>query len=68
MSTYVGVDISPLPNKEGFVLSQQHLVGRIIKPLNFGPKMTKGARGNTPVAYPLLSKDENGPHRKDSWN
>jgi hypothetical protein len=67
MSTYLGVDISPLPNKEGFVLSQPHLIGRIIEALNFDPKTTKGARGNTPVAYPLLSKDENGPHRKASW-
>ena len=67
MSTYLGVDISPLPNKEGFVLSQPHLIGRIIEALNFDLKTTKGARGNTPVAYPLLSKDENGPPRKASW-
>ena len=50
MSTYLGVDISPLPNKKGFVLSQPHLLGRIIETLNVDPKSTKKARGNIPVA------------------
>ena len=56
MSSYLGVAINKLPNK-GFELTQPHLIDRIIKTLNFDPKETKGARGNTPAAYPLLSKD-----------
>ena len=66
-STYLGVDIVPLSNKEGFVLSQPHLIGRIIEALHFDLKTIKGARGNTPVAYPLLSNDENERHRKAPW-
>ena len=66
MSSYLGVAINKLPNK-GFELTQPHLIDRIIKTLNFDPKETKGARGNTPAAYPLLSKDPDGLPRKADW-
>ena len=63
----MGVEISPLPNKEGFVLSQPHVIGHISEALNLDPKTTKGACDNTPITYPILSKDTNGLHRKASW-
>ena len=67
MSTYLGVDINHLPDSKGFNLSQPFLISRIIEALNFNPTTTKGARGNTPVSYPLLSKDHEGPIRKADW-
>ena len=42
------------------MLGQPFIIDQVIKPINVDPTVTKGARGNTPVAYPLLSKDENG--------
>ena len=68
MSSYLGVDISPLPDNQGFTLSQPFLIGRIIEAINFDPTTTKGARGNTPAGHPLLSKDLDGPDRKATWN
>ena len=67
MNLYLGVDISPLPDKKGFILSQHLFIGRIIQDLNFDPKTTKSATNNTPAGYLLLDKDENGPARKASW-
>ena len=67
MSSYLGVDISPLPDDQGFTLTQPFLIGRIIEFINFDPATTKGARGNTPAGYPLLSKDTDGPDRKATW-
>ena len=67
MNSYFGVDISPLPDKKGFTLSQPFLIDRVIQALNFDPKTTKSATNNTPAGYPLLNKDENGPSRKASW-
>ena len=67
MNSYLGVDISPLPDKKGFILSQPFLIDSIVQALNFDPKTTKSATSNTPAGYPLLNKDENGPARKASW-
>jgi hypothetical protein len=67
MSSYIGVDVSALPDGKGFVLSQPYLIQRVIEAIGFDLTTTKGARGNTPVAYPFLSKDENGPDRKATW-
>ena len=66
MNSYLGVDISTLPDKKGFVLSQPFLIERIIQVLNFDCKTTKSATNNTPVGYPLLNKDEDGLPRKAS--
>ena len=66
MNSYFGVDISILPDKKGFILSQPFLIERIIQVLNFNPKTTKSATNNTPVGYLLLNKDEDGPPRKAS--
>jgi hypothetical protein len=68
LSSYLGVDISCLPDSKGFKLSQPFLIEWIIKAINFDPRTTRGARGNTPATYPLLSKDEIGPARKASWS
>ena len=62
MNLYLGVDISPLPDNKGFILSQPFLIDRITQALNFDPKTTKSATNNTPAGYPLLNKDENGHH------
>ena len=67
MNLYLGVDISQLPDKKGFTLSQPFLIDRVIQALNFDPKTTKSATNNTPAGYPLLNKVENGPARKASW-
>ena len=67
MNSYLGVDISSLPDKKGFTFSQPFLIDRVIQALNFDPKTTKSATNNTPAGYPLLNKDENGPVRKASW-
>ena len=67
MSSYLGVEISRLPDDQGFSLSQPFLIERIIKTLNFDFSTTKGARGNTPATYPLLSKDTEGPPMKANW-
>ena len=67
MSNYLGVEISKLPNNEGFSLAQPFLIERIIKTLNFDFSTIKGARGNTPATYPLLSKDTKGPPMKANW-
>ena len=67
MSSYLGVDISRLPDNDGFKLSQPFLIERIIQAVNFDMSATKGARDNVPAGYPLLSKDENGPPRKAPW-
>ena len=67
MNSYLGVDISPFPDKKGFNLSQPFLIDRVIQALNFDPKTKNSATNNTPAGYPLLNKDENGPARKSSW-
>ena len=67
MSTYLGLNINQLPDSSGFILSQPFLISRIIEALSFNPTTTKGARGNTPAAYPLLSKDSDGPIGKAEW-
>ena len=68
MNSYFDVDISPLPDKKGFILSQPFLMDRIVQALHFDPKTTKSATNNTPVGHPLLNKDDNGPPRNTSWN
>ena len=68
LSSYLGVEISKQPNNEGFTLSQPYLIERIIQALGFDPSTTKSPRGNTPVSYPLLSKDPDGLPRKATWN
>ena len=67
INLYIGVDISPFPDKKGFTLSQPLLIDRVIQALNFDPKTTKSATNNTPAGDPLLNKDENGPAGKASW-
>ena len=67
MSSYLGVDVSHLPDGSGFTLTQPYLIERVIEALNFDPKTTKGPRGNTPASYPLLNKDPDGLPRKASW-
>ena len=67
INSYIGVDISSFPDKKGFTLSRPFLIDRVIQALNFDPKTTKSATNKTPVGYPLLNKDENGPARKSSW-
>ena len=67
MNLYLGVDISSLSDKKGFVLSQPFLIKCIIQVLNFDPKTTKSATNNTPAGYPLLNQDEGGLPRKASW-
>ena len=47
MNSYLGVDISSLPDKKGFSLSQPFLIDRVIQVLNFDPKTTKSATNNT---------------------
>ena len=64
---YLGVEISRLPDNKGFQLSQPFLIERIIQALGFDSTTTKGARDNTPVGYPLLSKDDSGPEPKANW-
>ena len=49
MNLYLGVDISPLPDKKGFTLSQTFFIDRVIQALNFDPKTTKTAKNNTPA-------------------
>ena len=49
MSAYLGVEISRLPNNQGFTLTQPYLIERIIKTVNFDLATTKGVRGNTPA-------------------
>ena len=68
MNLYLGVDIYPLSDKKGFILSQPLLININIQALNFDPKTTKSATNNTPDGYPLLNKYENDPTRKVSWN
>ena len=67
MNAYLGVEISRLPNGDGFTLTQPFLIDRVIQALNFDPTTTKGARDGVPASYPLLSKDENGLPRKADW-
>ena len=67
MNLYLGVDISPLPDKKDFTLYQPFLIDGVIQALNFYPKTTKSATNNTPAGYPILNKDKNGPARKASW-
>ena len=67
MNLYLGVNISPFPDKKGFILSQPFLIDRITQALNYDPKTTKSATNNTPSGYSHLNKDENGPARKASW-
>ena len=57
MNYYLGVDIPPLPDKKGFILSRPFLIDRIIRDLDFDPKTTKIATNNTPAGYPPLNKD-----------
>jgi len=64
---YLGVEISQLPDKKGFQLSQPFLIERIIQALGFDLATTKGARDDVPAGYPLLSKDEDGPDSKANW-
>ena len=64
---YLGVEISQLPDKKGFQLSQPFLTKRIIQALGFESATTKGARDNTPAGLPLLSKDDSGPEPKANW-
>ena len=56
MDSYLGVDISLLPDKKGFTFSQPFLIDRFIQALNFDPKTKKSATSNTPSGYPLLNK------------
>ena len=56
MNLYLGVDISSLPDKKGFTLSQPFLIDRVIQALNFDTKATKSATNNTLAGYPNTSK------------
>ena len=49
MNLYLGVNISPFPDKKGFILSQPFLIDRIIQALNSDPKTTNSATNNTPA-------------------
>ena len=57
MNSYLGVDISSLPDKKVFTLSQPFLFDIVIQALNVDTKTTKSATNNTPAGYPLLNKD-----------
>ena len=68
MNTYLGVDVSCLHVRKGFKLSQKILIQRIIQAVNVDPALEREYLcGNTPVVYPLLSKDENSPAGKATW-
>ena len=67
MSSYLGVDISWLPDNDGFKLTQLFLIQRIIQAVNFNTTTTTGSRDNVPAGYLLLSKDENGLPKKAPW-
>ena len=56
MNVYLGVYISPFPDRKGFTLSQPFLIYRIIQALVSDPNTTKGATNNTLDGYPLLNK------------
>lgn len=66
MDKYLGVDIERLPDNSGFAMSQPHLIERILRAVNIDLKMANNR--STPVAGPLLSRDEEGPDRKHEWN
>ena len=67
MNSYLGVDISSLPDNKGFTLSEIFLIDRVVQALNFDHKTPKSAKNNTPAGCSLLKKDDNGPVRKASW-
>jgi len=66
MDKYLGVDINRLPDKSGFTMSQPYLIERILEAANIDSRMTNSRP--VPVVGPLLSRDEDGPDRKHSWN
>ena len=43
------------------------MIHRVVETLGLDSSTTKSPKGNTPVSYPLLSKDKNGPPRKSTW-
>ena len=57
MNAYLGVDISPLPDRKVFTFSQPFFIDQIIQALGFDTNNTKGATNNTTAGYPLLNKD-----------
>ena len=66
LSKYLGIDIEKLPSKDGFTMTQPFLIERIIEAVAIDVRMSNSRP--TPAAGPLLSRDEEGPVRKRSWN
>ena len=66
MDKYLGVEIERLPGDEGFSMTQPYLIERILEAAQIDLRMTNSR--STPVAGPLLSRDEKGPERKHTWN
>ena len=63
---YLGVNIERLPGNDGFMMSQPHLIQRIIDTVRIDLRMTNSQP--TPVVGPLLSRDEDGPDQKHDWS
>ena len=66
MDKYLGVDIERLSDDTGFKMTQPYLIERILAAANIDLRMT--ASRSTPVCGPLLSRHEDGPDRKQTWN
>ena len=66
LSKYLGIEIERLPSRDGFTMTQPFLIERIVEAVNIDVRMTNSRP--TPAAGPLLSRDEEGPVRKRSWN
>ena len=66
LSKYLGVEIEKLPSNGGFKMTQPFLIQRILEAADIDTRMTKSR--STPAISLLLSKDEDGPDRKHSWN
>jgi hypothetical protein len=65
MERYLGVDIQKLPNNE-FILRQPFLIQRILQAIGIEPSETNSRP--VPVVGPLLSRDLEGPDRKNAWH
>ena len=66
LTKYLGIEIEKLPGWTGFTMTQPFLIERIINAVNIDTRMCKSRP--TPAVCPLLSRDEDGPERKHSWN
>ena len=65
LDKYLGVEISRLPDGQGFKLTQPYLIERVLEAANIDLRMTNSR--STPAVLPLLSRDEEGPERKHDW-